>query len=273
MAEGSPSWIDARARDAEHREMLVALRFHSRLTVPLLADSHVLGAISLVTSASGRRYTERDCLLAEALASMCALAISNARLLSQAARSRARHEVLVRTMRRWRAAEQVDELLRDLLRDARDLVGGMQAAIQPWDEHRQMLVGGWCTLVGDLTTEVHSGQGVSGRAAFWKQTVVANEYQRDYAGENAGLPADIEAVLASPLLGRSRLLGVLTVTREGKKRESFQPFGQEDVETLELVAGLVSSLLLERSRPLTAPSGADGGTGLSPAGTTTEQTG
>ncbi|MCC7105982.1 MAG: GAF domain-containing protein, partial [Chloroflexi bacterium] len=142
VAEGSPSWIDARARDAEHREMLVALRFHSRLTVPLLADSHVLGAISLVASTSGRRYTERDCPLAEALASMCALAISNARLLSQATRSRARHEVLVRTMRRWRAAEQVDELLRDLLRDARDLVGGMQAAIQPWDEHRQMLVGG-----------------------------------------------------------------------------------------------------------------------------------
>ncbi|HEX2173981.1 MAG TPA: GAF domain-containing protein, partial [Dehalococcoidia bacterium] len=54
------------------------------LCVPLAARGHVLGAITLVLTHSGRRYGPADLALAEDLAGRCALALDNARLYQEA---------------------------------------------------------------------------------------------------------------------------------------------------------------------------------------------
>src|SRR5262249_37475431 len=68
------------ARDAEHLAILRKLNLRSTMVVPLAARGRILGAISLVSAESGRRYGPDDLALAEELARRAALAVDTARL-------------------------------------------------------------------------------------------------------------------------------------------------------------------------------------------------
>ncbi|HEY0777932.1 MAG TPA: ATP-binding protein [Gemmatirosa sp.] len=84
--------LDAGARDAEHRELLRALRFSSIMVVPLVARGHTLGALTFCHTESGRHYDAADLVLAQDLARRAALAVDNARLYRDAERARAAAE-------------------------------------------------------------------------------------------------------------------------------------------------------------------------------------
>jgi PAS domain S-box-containing protein len=80
VAEISESLLDGVIRDAEHREILRRLGLKSYIIVPLVARGRALGAITLVSAESGRRYGQAELELAEDLARRAALAVDNARL-------------------------------------------------------------------------------------------------------------------------------------------------------------------------------------------------
>ena len=84
--------LEAVARDEEHLRILRAIGFASALVVPLVARGHVLGAMTLVSAESGRRYGEAELALAQELATRAALAIDNAALYGAAVRARAEAE-------------------------------------------------------------------------------------------------------------------------------------------------------------------------------------
>src|SRR2546427_10218206 len=70
------------------------MAYASYLVVPITARERTLGAISLVSAGSGRRYTAEDVPLAEDIARRAAVAIDNARLYRQSeARLRAAEAV------------------------------------------------------------------------------------------------------------------------------------------------------------------------------------
>src|SRR5918911_1488614 len=72
--------LEQAVRDDEHREILQRLGLKSYMIVPLVARGRTLGAITLVSAESGRRYESADLELAEELARLAALAVDNARL-------------------------------------------------------------------------------------------------------------------------------------------------------------------------------------------------
>jgi PAS domain S-box-containing protein len=80
VAEITESLLEEAARDAEHREILRDLGLKSYMIVPLVARGRTLGAISLVSAESERRYGDAELELAEELARRAALAVDNARL-------------------------------------------------------------------------------------------------------------------------------------------------------------------------------------------------
>ena len=84
--------LAAGARDAEHLRIARELGLRSALVLPLKARGRTLGALTLVTAESGRRYSTGDIPLAEQLASRAALAMDNARLYSEAQESLRRSE-------------------------------------------------------------------------------------------------------------------------------------------------------------------------------------
>ncbi len=73
------------AQDEDHARDLAALELVSGLIVPLIARGQTLGALTLLTSASQRRYGPDDLTFAEQLASRAAIAVDTARLYREAA--------------------------------------------------------------------------------------------------------------------------------------------------------------------------------------------
>ncbi|HKR10185.1 MAG TPA: CHASE3 domain-containing protein [Gemmatimonadaceae bacterium] len=68
------------AQDDRHLSILRELGIKSALVVPMIARGHTLGALTLISSAAGRRYNEADETLATELATRAAIAIDNAQL-------------------------------------------------------------------------------------------------------------------------------------------------------------------------------------------------
>lgn len=76
--------IEAAARTPEELELLREINYSALIIVPLRIRGRVFGAVQLVMTESGRRYTDDDRVLAEALADRASAAIENARLLRAA---------------------------------------------------------------------------------------------------------------------------------------------------------------------------------------------
>jgi PAS domain S-box-containing protein len=83
------------SKDADQFRILKALGLRSAISVPLRVEERVLGAITLVSARSDRRYGRDDLRLAQLLADRAALSVENARLYREAqAASQVRDEVL-----------------------------------------------------------------------------------------------------------------------------------------------------------------------------------
>lgn len=89
------SLLRAAASEPEHPALLSRLQARSYMIIPLRARGHTLGAVTFVSSASGRRYGPNDLALAEDLCVRASLAIDNARLFGESRRAtRAREDLL-----------------------------------------------------------------------------------------------------------------------------------------------------------------------------------
>jgi signal transduction histidine kinase len=95
LSEVTEEMLRATARDEEHFRLLRDLRIVSLMCVPLWARGKTLGAISLASSESGRRFGPEDLAFAQDLAARASVAIENARLYREAREAvRARDEFL-----------------------------------------------------------------------------------------------------------------------------------------------------------------------------------
>jgi PAS domain S-box-containing protein len=141
------------ARDEQHLGMLRAVGFRSALVVPLLARGRTLGALTLVSAESLRRFDDSDKEFADQLADRAAIAVDNARLAT------ARREI-------------AETLQRSLLPDAVPSIPGWEIATmyRPASTFDEVEVGGdfydffetpagWIVLLGDVT-----GRGVDAAA-------------------------------------------------------------------------------------------------------------
>ncbi len=89
------SLLRAAAAEPAHPALLRLLQARSYMIVPLRARGHTLGAVTFVSSGSGRRYGPDDLALAEDLCLRASLAIDNARLVGESRRAaRAREDLL-----------------------------------------------------------------------------------------------------------------------------------------------------------------------------------
>ncbi|HEY3112095.1 MAG TPA: PAS domain S-box protein [Gemmatimonadaceae bacterium] len=94
-ADVTPAFIRASFAEAGQRRIVEALEPRSLICVPLVTTGKPLGALTLVTSGSGRRYEPADLSLAADLARRAAVVVEHARLFHEAQQAtRARDDVL-----------------------------------------------------------------------------------------------------------------------------------------------------------------------------------
>jgi len=82
-SEIKPELLEMAAQDEKHLDILKALGLASAMAVPLKAGDKIIGALTFVSSESGRHYDEEDLMIAEDVARRTAIIIENARLYKQ----------------------------------------------------------------------------------------------------------------------------------------------------------------------------------------------
>jgi GAF domain-containing protein len=117
------SMLTAIAPDPQHRQIARALTYTSFIVVPLVARGRTLGALSLVSGQSGRRYGPDDLALAEDLARRASLAVDNARLYTESERRRRIAEALTATGRLLSQTLNVEEVAQRVVASVRELIG------------------------------------------------------------------------------------------------------------------------------------------------------
>ena len=75
--------LQAQARDEDHLALLRSLDIGSAVVLPLRASDVVVGALTLATRTSGRRFGDEEVTLAQALADQAALHLRNAQLYTE----------------------------------------------------------------------------------------------------------------------------------------------------------------------------------------------
>lgn len=88
MSEIPDDALRAAAVDERHFDLLKELQLRSYICVPLKLRDEVIGALTLVSTLPGRRYTDADADLAAELARRAAVAIDNSKLYTSAQEAR-----------------------------------------------------------------------------------------------------------------------------------------------------------------------------------------
>jgi len=164
-----------------------------------------------------------------------------------------RREALLRLARRFAAETDADRLLDDLLREAIELLGGSAGVVTRWDDESELLVAVHGSTPALTQLRLRLGEGACGRAAQQRVPVLV-ERGRGH-GKPPGEPVDavlesaqLESAIAVPLVHDARLVGTLSVGRNGAASESA--FTQEDAQLLEMLASTAAAALvgLEHAR-------------------------
>jgi PAS domain S-box-containing protein len=154
--------LAAAAEDDEHLELLRALGMRAAITVPMSAAGQNVGAISLISAESARRFTVADVELAEELARRAGTAVENARLYTERSH-------IARTLQTGLLPGRLPHMpgwrVETLYRPAGDenWVGG--------DFYDAFAVhGGWLVLVGDVAGRGPEAAALTGLARHTLRT-------------------------------------------------------------------------------------------------------
>jgi hypothetical protein len=132
----------AYATDERHLELLRAVGFNAVMVVPISAHGETLGALTFVSSESGRAFGEDDLALAEELGRRAGVAVANARAFTERAQ-------IARTLQASLRPPELPEIegwdvasLHEPAGEAND-VGGDFFEVFP-------VAGGWMAMIGDV---------------------------------------------------------------------------------------------------------------------------
>jgi PAS domain S-box-containing protein len=212
------------SRDQEHLRLLRALTPCSAMVVPFHARGRTLGAFSLFSAESGRRYTEADLVLVEELARRCALAVDNSRILNAERRARAASQSLQAVTAALSRAVSPAEAAEIVIRQGLPGVGADAGGIALLDETRQVLemigtVGYPSEMLAAFQSTPLSASTPMAEAArtgqpVWRQSDDASAARfSDYARVNRAFKVGA----AVPLIADDETVGALALSFTGNR--------------------------------------------------------
>ncbi len=224
----------------ESTEFYERTGFHSMIAAPITSEAGPLGVIE-VYSKDRDAFAEADASLIGALASQAAIAITNARLIDELARSRGEHAHAAeaeRTLReiaaRVSAMHDQDAILQSVIDAAVRVLGATGAMIdlldesgmaEAWTSHHES--GSRAVENLGLLDEVNltPDAGVSGMSLRTRKVEWTGAYLEDDRFEHTPSrdafvrEAGIHSVIAAPLVHRDVLVGAITVY--GDRSDAF----------------------------------------------------
>ena len=185
--------------------------------------------------------------LATAFDHMAALVQKTSLLLAEQNQDRdrtlRRRLALLHVAREAATAVDQDQILDVIYAEASDGIGGDMAAVSLWDSSRKVLVPIRHNMRPPVVP-IPLGHGIAGRAALQRASINMPNYQQQVADDPAIRQSGIQNAIATPMLHDSELLGIIFVGRDDPQAR----FDSEDVEFLEMLAGIAAAELIGYQR-------------------------
>ena len=237
IEERSPVLVFDYANHPDANPTWVTAGIQKVLGVPLLVGDKVIGGLGLFILNKDRSFGKEQADLIQSIGSMAAVAIENARLYTNIAQRAHESQALIRTARSISSSLDQETVLRMIASEAKGLLHADASRIHLLDNKTDCLncvvaLGPDADAVAALILEV--GQGLVGYVAEHGESLIINNTSKDPRG--VLIPGtsndDPECILITPLSIRQRIMGTMSVQRDGLDR----PFTDTDVDLLNAFA-------------------------------------
>jgi GAF domain-containing protein len=231
--------------DPEQRACWASTPVRAVAAVPLLAADSILGVL-IVSDRAGRVFSDEERRILEMFAAQATAALENARLFAETRRKTQRLEVLHRLALDLTATLGTQEVFTRVARAALELFGDVGSSLWLLDHES-----GELTLVADegirfpelrKTGSMKVGQGMMGQVVAERRAIVLDDIQARGHNQALSEAEGFRTAMAVPLLFGERCHGGLSV-----RRRSAEPFGPEDVDMLNALAGH-AAITIEQAR-------------------------
>ena len=220
-------------QDDPAREFVRGSGIRSVIAVPLTGDGAPLGTLSVV-SRQPAAYDDADDEVLTALATQASIAIRNARLIEELARSRGvieRRAEAERALReiatRITAIREPGDLLQRIVEEARRLLRADGAVIDEFDAAEGVLVSAYDAGLTDEQRDLiraqrlRIGEGLSGRAMAERRVIAAGDYltgefQHIDVTDAMAARTGIGDLIVAPIIGDDGPLGAIEVYRRDR---------------------------------------------------------
>ena len=214
-----PHWVDAGVR--------------SFLGVPLITGDEIIGGLGLFSLTKDRPFGDEQLEIAQAIASMAAITIKNARSYAEATQRAEESQALIRTASSIGSSLDHEIVLQSIAEQAKALLQADGSRIHLVDPEKGIIR---CLIALDpeaeaiMAIELEIGQGITGYVADQGVPVLVNDPSLDPKGIQITGPLgdEPECLIMAPLKVRQRTMGVMTVRRLGLNR----PFSTSDLDLL-----------------------------------------
>lgn len=205
---------DANERDAQMFEI------KSMVVAPMIIEGRGIGTINVYNKLNDRLFTKSDALVLSSLADHAAIALENANLVSSLNQRVHSQLALLETalsMQRQVETRSVYELVANKLKD---VVWNDEITFYKVDLERSLLIPLYSK--GPYTNEIMAdssypiGLGITGYVARTGKAELVNDTGTDpRTVQIPGTPTEGEAMMAIPLVGKERVIGILAMYRDG----------------------------------------------------------
>ena len=204
------------------------------MAAPLLIGDRLVGAIASVHADPTRNFGERELRRLTMFAPQAAIAIENARLFTAEHRRAGEQKALLDTLTDLAGELELSKVLERVLARAVALLGVTGGELATWDEARRELV-----VVASLNMDTSAvgarmaaGEGAMGRVVQTHEPLIIPRYQEWEGRSEQYTQSTVQAVMVTPLLIGSRLVGALASVHSDPTRI----FGPQDLQLLQLFA-------------------------------------
>lgn len=204
------------------------------MSIPLIVDDEVLGALSVADTSKERAFTENEKRLLDVFVEQASVTLSHAQKLMQERRWSESLRQLNEISQRWRQPEtDLETLLTKIVNATSELLQSTYAVLYLYDpDRRKLTLAASNRSITDERVELDLDEGLTGQVAKLRQPQSAQDYGSWSRRTEKWSGIGIQAVLGVPLLSGDHLLGVLDVAHT----EEGQSFSDEDVQLLRLLA-------------------------------------
>ncbi|MBP7689538.1 MAG: GAF domain-containing protein [Thermoflexales bacterium] len=219
----------------------------SILSVPLLFADRVTGVLSIDNKRSGRNFNEHEVHLLSTLADSAAIAIEHAQLFSEVRRRANELAALIEIDRHISATLDLTVVLERIAQHAQELLKSDDSEVyllEP-DGYTLRAIVALGTYAEEIKAQpLHLGEGIVGLVAQSGVAEVVNDTNNDPRSVTIpDTPQEHESLVCAPLIFKEKLLGAMTVVRNG----AHPAFQTRDLEFLKGLAGQ-AAIAIENAR-------------------------